>query len=375
MPEALVEAAAEHGFALFEVPYELPFIALTEKAFTHLVNEQYAVLRRALAAHERLERIVLSEQGLDGVAGALSGLIGGPALVFDGRGEELASSGAEPHVRRRARRRAARARPCGRAPRVRPGRGARGARAGAAGRARGRAATTARRRRGWWPRRTTGALSEFDRLTLHQAVTIVALELLRRRMADDTERRLAGDVLTALVSGELAGADLARRLEPFGLGDRAGMVVLAPPRQVKARGRGRAGARGARRGRRRRWSPAPGRFSCALIAPPKGGDEELFALAERVRLRVTRDAGAELAAGRGPRRARRRRPAHVPRGALRARGARAGRQRRARGRSRRSTTSAPSSCCSRCRTTRRCGCSATRSSRRSRTARAPTAAS
>jgi PucR family transcriptional regulator, purine catabolism regulatory protein len=98
LPDALVEAAAEHGFALFEVPYELPFIALTEKAFTHLVNEQYAVLRRALAAHERLERIVLSEQGLDGVAGALAGLIGGPALVFDGRGEELASSGAEPQV-------------------------------------------------------------------------------------------------------------------------------------------------------------------------------------------------------------------------------------------------------------------------------------
>src|SRR4051812_8463306 len=98
MPEALIAAAAEHGFALFEVPYELPFIALTEKAFSHLVNEQYAVLRRPLAAHERLERIVLSEQGLAGVASSLSGLIGGPALVFDGRGEELASSGAEPRV-------------------------------------------------------------------------------------------------------------------------------------------------------------------------------------------------------------------------------------------------------------------------------------
>src|SRR6185436_14494598 len=98
MPPALVQAAVEHDFALFEVPYELPFIALTEKAFTHLVNEQYAVLRRALAAHERLERIVLSEQGLDGVAHALSGLIGGQAMIFDGRGEELASSGTEPRV-------------------------------------------------------------------------------------------------------------------------------------------------------------------------------------------------------------------------------------------------------------------------------------
>ena len=66
---ALREAAAELGFPLFEVPYEVPFIAVTEKAFSHLVNEHYAVLQRALSAHERLERIVLSERGLDGVAG------------------------------------------------------------------------------------------------------------------------------------------------------------------------------------------------------------------------------------------------------------------------------------------------------------------
>src|SRR3954468_3288435 len=92
-PEALLAAAAEQGFPLFEVPYELPFIAITEKAFTHLVNEQYAVLRRALSAHERLERIVLSERGLDGVAGELASLIGGPALIFDGRGELLARRG------------------------------------------------------------------------------------------------------------------------------------------------------------------------------------------------------------------------------------------------------------------------------------------
>ena len=90
VPATMIEAADEHGFPLFEVPYELPFIAVTEKAFTHLVNEHYAVLQRALSAHERLERIVLSERGLDGVAGALASLIGGPAIVFDARGDELA---------------------------------------------------------------------------------------------------------------------------------------------------------------------------------------------------------------------------------------------------------------------------------------------
>ena len=72
VPEALREEAAELGFPLVEVPYEVPFIAVTEKAASHLVNEHYAVLQRALSAHERLGGIVLSERGLDGVADALA---------------------------------------------------------------------------------------------------------------------------------------------------------------------------------------------------------------------------------------------------------------------------------------------------------------
>ena len=106
------------------------------------------------------------------------------------------------------------------------------------------------------------------------------------------------------------------------------MLVLAPPRQVKAAVED-ALARAVRDEASAGLVAGTGRFSCALIAPPKGGDEELFALAERVRLRVTRDAGAELAAGAGRAALGRRRPADVPRGALRAGGARAGRQRRA----------------------------------------------
>src|SRR3954462_15361655 len=69
VPDALRAAAEELGFPLFEVPYEVPFIAVTEKAFTHLVNEQYAVLQRALSAHERLQRVLLSARGLGGRAG------------------------------------------------------------------------------------------------------------------------------------------------------------------------------------------------------------------------------------------------------------------------------------------------------------------
>ena len=70
VPPALVKAAKDRSFPLFEVPYDTPFIAVTEKAFSRLVNEQYAVLQRSIAAQERLQRIVLSERGLDAIAEA-----------------------------------------------------------------------------------------------------------------------------------------------------------------------------------------------------------------------------------------------------------------------------------------------------------------
>src|SRR3954451_7273250 len=273
MPAGLRDAAEELGFPLFEVPYELPFIAITEKAFTHLVNEQYAVLRRALTAHERLERIVLSERGLDGVVTALSSLIAGPAIVFDGRGEVLAARGVEETVvsqvgaelRERIRARARRG--------FAPGGDLEG-RALALPVARAAGADEAAPQAWLVAAKQDGALGEFDRLTLHQAVTIVALELLRRRMADDTERRLAGDVLSALVAGELAGAALARRLEPFGLRERLGMLVLEPPRAVKVAAED-ALARAAREEVPAALVAGTGRFTCALIGSPRGnGDDE-----------------------------------------------------------------------------------------------------
>src|SRR5207244_1733014 len=49
IPAALVAAARERSFPLFEVPYELPFIAITERAFAQLLNERYEILQRNLA--------------------------------------------------------------------------------------------------------------------------------------------------------------------------------------------------------------------------------------------------------------------------------------------------------------------------------------
>ena len=91
VPAGVAAEAEELGFPVFEVPYELPFIALTEKAFTRLVNEQYEVLQRGIAIHKRLERLVLEESGLDEVVRALAAATGGAVCVFSGRGETISS--------------------------------------------------------------------------------------------------------------------------------------------------------------------------------------------------------------------------------------------------------------------------------------------
>ncbi len=48
IPAALLAAARKHGFPLFEVPYELPFIAITERAFAQLLDERYEMLQRSM---------------------------------------------------------------------------------------------------------------------------------------------------------------------------------------------------------------------------------------------------------------------------------------------------------------------------------------
>src|SRR5918999_3182267 len=87
LPAALVDEARELDFPVFEVPYELPFIALTEKAFARLVNEQYEVLQRSIGIHKRLERLVLEERGLGELVRALAAAIGGTGARLSPRGE------------------------------------------------------------------------------------------------------------------------------------------------------------------------------------------------------------------------------------------------------------------------------------------------
>jgi PucR family transcriptional regulator, purine catabolism regulatory protein len=301
VPKALLEAARERDFPLFEVPYELPFIALTEHAFTRLVNEQYALLQRSIAAQERLQRIVLSERGLEAIVGALATLIGGPALVFDGRGElqamrtfrrdldaEIVAALGE-EVRERARRGDGRGFVPGH-----PELATRGLALPVGG---GDQPERALPQAWLVAAKDADGLAEIDRLILHQAVTVVALELLRRRVADSTERRLAGDVLSAVIAGELEGTELARRLEPFGLGGRVSALVLAPAERTAPEACEAALTEALRAEAVSGLVAASGRFIVALL--PGFLDDELFELAERAVAATGEAMGARPLAGAG----------------------------------------------------------------------------
>jgi purine catabolism regulator len=301
VPPAMVETARERDFPLFEVPYEVPFIAITEKASTRLVNEQYAVLQRSIAAHERLERIVLSERGLEAIVTALATLVGGAALVFDTRGDLLAQRAfrreidedAVAALRHELHARARTGHRRGFAP-THPELAERALALPVA--PTGEPLGDGVAPQAWLVAiKDTGRLSEFDRLTLHQAVTIIALELLRQRVERDTERRLAGDVLSDVVSGELSGAELARRLEPFGIEEQVAALVVSPGATNGNGGLVAAACEVALAGALRDESSGglvarAGDYVCALV--PGSDDEDLFALAARI--------GGRLGSGSGP---------------------------------------------------------------------------
>jgi PucR family transcriptional regulator, purine catabolism regulatory protein len=226
IPKALTDEAEKRGFPLFEVPYSTPFIAITEKAFARLVNEQYEVLQRGIAVQRRLERLVLEERGLEEIAATIASAVGGTVAVLDGRGERLAGRGfrrqlsadAIGAIRKEALSHASDGHPfvpahpsvAGRAlahPVISPGGGPPQA----------------------WVVivRDSGGLGDFERLILQQAVAVVALELMRRRVARETERRLAGDVLAGALGGRMEASELRRRLEPFGIGEEAAVLVFS----------------------------------------------------------------------------------------------------------------------------------------------------
>lgn len=298
LPKALVEEAEKHDFPLFEVPYSMPFIAITEKAFARLVNEQYEVLQRGIAMQRRLERLVLEERGLDQITAALAAAVGGTVIVLDGHGELLASR----NFRRELADAAIVAIRSEAAAHAGDGHPFVPAHASVAGRALAHPVVSPG---GGPPQawvvvvRDSGGLGDFERLILQQAVVVVALELMRRRVERETERRLAGDVLAAALGGRLEPGELRRRLAPFGIDRDASVLVFSVDDPAAAESTLEA---------------ALAEAGCAsLVAPHAAGGRELLCAvidaSEQDPIEVATSARRVLAVRRGGVRAAASRPA------------------------------------------------------------------
>ncbi len=227
IPKAVVDAAEAHSLPLFEVPYEMPFIAITERAASRLVNEQFGVLERGVQVHERLERLVIEGHGLEEILASTGAAIGGAAIVLDRSGRELARSanGHSPEGDAAAELAAEIAKQESSAPPA-PFAPEHGDLAGRA------LAVPVPGRRGGEPVAWLAVISErdplgdFERLCARQAAIVVGLELMRERIVRETERRLAGDLLADALGDRLEADELSGRLRPFGIGGEAAVLVF-----------------------------------------------------------------------------------------------------------------------------------------------------
>jgi purine catabolism regulator len=220
VPKALADTADRLGFPVFEVPYPVPFIAITEAVFTRLAGEQIDVLQRSMEAQHSLTEAVLEGSGVNGVVSELARAIHGWAVVLDLHGLPLSAMPRDAG---------------GRAPRL--WEELRGARpqepgfsfsmldrgdhvsvqpVGARGRVEAFMAIGKRQ-----------SLSQFDRIVAGHALSLLAIELDKERAVAQAERRLRGDFLDSLVRGTLSPREAARGLRRFGLEEEGEVEVVA----------------------------------------------------------------------------------------------------------------------------------------------------
>jgi PucR family transcriptional regulator, purine catabolism regulatory protein len=220
VPKALVSEADTSGVPLFEVPYPVPFIAITEAVFTRILAEQYDTLQRAVDAEHVLTRAVLEGEGIDGIVRSLAGVVGGWAVLLDLHGLALAATNRAVSARiQRVWDEIQTSRPSGahfsltlldRGHHVwiQP--------VGAQGRVEAFLAVGK-------PEQP----SQLDRIVAGHALSLVAVELAKARAVADAERRLQGDFFGELMRGQLDSAEAVRGLVRFGFERDARVVAVA----------------------------------------------------------------------------------------------------------------------------------------------------
>jgi PucR family transcriptional regulator, purine catabolism regulatory protein len=232
VPEALIEAADAAGFPLLEVPFPVPFIAITEAISSRLAEDRLRDAQMSVEVHERLASLIVEGAGLADVLDEVVELAGGWALLFDLRGELVARSG-EASSGVPTPEEVWAGLPPGLTDRFGP---RTSAEAGPHGTRVALAVLAGKRHEAVLVFGKDRRLAQRDRIVVHHAVTVVALLLAARRAVIQAERRIAGDVLGEAFSGRLSGADLERRLDLVGFPPESRITALVVEARVTADG-------------------------------------------------------------------------------------------------------------------------------------------
>ena len=219
-PRSLIGAAEQLRLPLFEVPYPVPFIAITEAVFTRIAAEQYDTLQRAVDAEHVLTRAVMEGKGVGGIARSLAEVTTGWALLLDLHGLPLAATSRAASMRaQRIWEELRDSRPEGTSFSL----------------------TLVDRGHHVWvqPVGAHGRIeaflaigkpeqpSQLDRIVAGHALSLFAIELATSRAVADTQRKLQGDFFGELARAELSAAEASRGLARFGFDGDTKVVAIS----------------------------------------------------------------------------------------------------------------------------------------------------
>ncbi|MGW6734216.1 PucR family transcriptional regulator [Streptomyces sp. NPDC055013] len=283
IPEALVDAAAQEGMPLLEVPRRTPFLAISKAVSAAIAADQYRAVTAGFAAQRELTKQALNA-GPEGLLAALASQVDGWAALYDASGAVVATA---PEW---AGRRAARLTADVERLRERPA-PASSVVGGPENEDRVELHTlgTGRRPRAALAVGTAAALGTAERYAVHSAIALLTLTTERSRSLQAAEARVGAAVLRMLLAGE---PDHARAVA----GDLYGGLLDAPFRVIVAEAASVSAARVVDSGSRVALTKAS---AAVLVAASEAGGDPLGALTEIVESAAARAGEAVLVVPEG----------------------------------------------------------------------------
>ena len=217
VPEPIVDACAERGLALVEVPLPTPFIAITQAVARRLAEQEMESLQQALTYQRRITRAAV-RGGLSGLVGVLSRELRCEPVVLDEYGVVMASATRDQKLLELVA--------------VEWRQHAREARGGTIGTETERGALEIQSLRGrsavvgWLAVRHRTTPSPTDRLLLNQAAGLITVQLDWPAELIAAYHALGGTLLDLMLQPDQQAASLARHLHHFGFAP-TDPVVLA----------------------------------------------------------------------------------------------------------------------------------------------------